>query len=78
VAGQRGLDLHAHKVFGVVQAGRPWLSVIVSHWSPINARSTSQEPTAVVISSTKSSPSWIESMSLKIWLLAEAVGESVV
>jgi len=33
--------------------------------------STSQDPTAVVITSTKSSPSSIESMSLKTWPLAK-------
>jgi hypothetical protein len=55
------------KSLGLSRRARPCSSVMVSHRSPINARSTSQEPTAVVITSTKSSPSWIESTSLKIW-----------
>jgi len=44
---------------------RPCSSVIVNHWSPISASSTSQDPTALVITSTKSSPNWMESTSLK-------------
>ena len=55
------------KSSGSSSRARPRSSVMVSHRSPIKASSTSQEPTAVVITSTKSSPSWIESMSLKIW-----------
>jgi hypothetical protein len=55
------------KSSGLSRRAVPCSSVIVSHCSPISARSTSQDPTAEVITSTKSSPSWIESMSLKIW-----------
>ena len=44
---------------------RPSSPVIVSHRSPISASSTSQDPTATVITSTKLSPGSIESTSLK-------------
>ena len=55
------------KSLGSSRRRRPCSSVMVSHWSPISATSTSQYPTARVITSTKSSPSSIESTSLKIW-----------
>ena len=55
------------KSSGLPRRRRPCASVIVSHSSPISAKSTSQEPTALVITSMKSSPSSIESTSLKTW-----------
>src|SRR6266511_2970833 len=57
------------KSSGLSRRRRPCSSVIVSHSSPISASSTSQDPTAAVITSTKSSPNWIESTSLKTWPL---------
>ena len=45
----------------------PLVSVTVNQFSPMSARRTSHEPTALVMTSTKSSPSWIESTSLKTW-----------
>ena len=59
------LDLQPNKSPGLSRRRCPSWSVIVSHRLPISASSTSQDPTAVVISSTKSSPSSIESTSLK-------------
>ena len=53
------------KSTGSSRRRRPSSSVIVSHCSPISASSTSQDPTALVITSTKSSPNSIESTSLK-------------
>ena len=44
----------------------PRSSARVSHLSPMSARRTSEEPTASPITSTKSSPSSIESTSLKM------------
>ena len=45
----------------------PLLSVIVSHRSPISASSTSQEPTASLITSTKLAPGSIVSTSMNTW-----------
>jgi hypothetical protein len=55
------------KSSGLSRRRRPCSSVIVSQSTPISASSTSHDATAVVITSTKSSPGWIESTSLKTW-----------
>ncbi len=55
------------KSLGSSRRRRPSSPVIVSQRSPISASSTSQRATAAVITSTKSSPSAIESTSLKTW-----------
>jgi hypothetical protein len=57
------------KSWGSLRRRRPRESVIVSHSRPISASSTSQAPTALVITSTKSSPNSMESTSLKTWSL---------
>ena len=61
--GQRRLDLQPHEITGIIQ---PALSgpAAASHRGPITASSTAHELTASVITSAKSSPGSIESMSL--------------
>jgi hypothetical protein len=66
VAGQSRLDLEPDEIVRIVDASAAHSSVIVSHSSPIRASNTSHELTALVTASTKSSPSSIESISLKI------------
>ena len=55
------------KSSGLSSRRRPSSSVIEIHSGPISASKTSQDATALVMTSTKSSPSSMESTSLKTW-----------